>query len=275
MTALEVMLKNTHTLFISDIHLEPSEAETSRLFLNFLSNQAIHADALYILGDLFEVWIGDDDTNSFIETIKKSLKNLTANKIPVYFIAGNRDFLLGSHFAKETGCQLLKDPTRIDLYGVPTLLMHGDSLCTADIRHQRFRRFSQNNFIKKLFLTTPLALRKKIANKIRNASKKRIGNMSAASMDVTSTAVKKIMEQYQVTKLIHGHTHQPKIHSLILNNTDGTRIVLGAWHEKGSVLICSSNGDTKLQNISRDALLERPSSANLQASQRHASTSDH
>lgn len=238
------------TLFISDLHLQPNQPHITRLFLNFLKQWAPSADALYILGDFFEVWVGDDNHNEFNDTIEQALKQFTATGVRVYIMPGNRDFLLGKTFAKTTGSHLLSDPTWIDLYGVRTLLMHGDSLCTQDVKHQRFRRFSQHTITKKLFLTTPLWLRKMIARRLRQISSNRTQNMANNIMDVTPSAVIEMMEKYQTNQLIHGHTHRPQIHYFELANKPVKRIVLGAWHEQGSVLVCKPGAEPELKDVS-------------------------
>lgn len=230
----------SQTIFISDLHLEVNEPQITQKFLNFLQ-QLSQIDALYILGDFFEVWIGDDDRNEFNENIKEALKAVTTKGVSVYFMRGNRDFLIGKKFCEETGCQLLKDPTLIDLYGVPTLLAHGDSLCTDDIRHQKFRAMVNNPLIQKLFLILPLSWRRKIARNIREQSKKHSKRLSNQIMDVTQTAVENLMEKYQVRQLIHGHTHQPNIYIFNLKdqNQNAKRFVLGAWHDPEKTILIS------------------------------------
>ena len=233
------------TLFISDLHLDPAQPHITTLFLDFLTHQATKADALYILGDLFEAWIGDDHDTEFNHQIKTALKNL-ATQVPIYLMVGNRDFLLGDRFAHESGCQLLRDPTMLDLYGTATLLMHGDSLCSDDKRHQLFRRFSQHPLVRQISLSVPLKMRQFIADKIRMTSKQRTGLMPAYSMDVNQKAVEKVMQQQGVLQLIHGHTHQPDIHEFKMGNYNAKRIVLGAWHKKGYVLVCQPNQEPYL-----------------------------
>lgn len=233
-----------HTLFISDLHLEPAHPEIVQLFLNFLEQQAPQADALYILGDFFEVWIGDDDDNEFIQQIKQALHTLT-QKIPVYFMVGNRDFLLGERFAKATNCQLIKDPTLISLYGTPTLLLHGDSLCTFDKRHQRFRQLTQNRRYQKIFLMLPLFFRRQVAKWLRGISKKHNRVSPTYQLDVNPAEVNQLLMQFQTTQMIHGHTHQPAMHSIEIDGKICKRIVLGAWHTQGNSL--SVNRDRKAE----------------------------
>jgi UDP-2,3-diacylglucosamine hydrolase len=159
-----------NTLFISDLHLEPAHPGITRLFLNFLQHQAAQADALYILGDLFAAWIGDDDLSPFNQDMITALRELTAKGVPVYFMCGNRDFLIGEQFMAQTGCRFLSDPTVIDLYGTRVLIMHGDTLCTDDIPYQRYRRFAHNTILQRFFLGLPLGWRGKVAEWMRNST---------------------------------------------------------------------------------------------------------
>lgn len=224
-----------HTLFISDLHLEPERPEITYCFLNFLKNQALKAESLYILGDLFEVWVGDDNPSSFNRTIIKAIREVAEHNVSVYFMPGNRDFLIGNQFAKETGCQLLKDPTLINLYGTPTLLTHGDQLCTKDRKHQVFRKYTQHPFCRYVFLKLPLGLRKKIAQVIRQKSKKHTAYIPDDRMDATPKAVLSELKKYGAIQLIHGHTHKPAIHEIGLQK----RYVLGDWNNNGSALQCN------------------------------------
>lgn len=230
-------MSNAHfTLFISDLHLDPSTPAITNHFLSFLSETAIHADALYILGDLFEAYIGDDDPHPFLQTIKNKLQAFTESGPPVYFMPGNRDFLVGRAFAKATGVQLITDPTCLDLYGKKIILMHGDSLCTLDQSHQRFRRITRNKFIQFLFLRLPLSFRQKLANQLRQESMQKNQQKSAVLMDVSQQAVIEEMTKHQVDTLIHGHTHRCATHEFQLNKMPAKRIVLDAWHDHGQYL---------------------------------------
>jgi len=237
---------SNYTIFISDLHLEPARPDITELFFAFLKNQAAHADALYILGDFFEVWIGDDDVSEFNKSIKQALKNLSDQGIPVFFMRGNRDFLIGKKFAQETGCQLIPDPTLINLYGKPTLLTHGDALCTLDIKHLQFRKYAHNPNYYRFFLMLPLWLRTWIARKIRNKSQRHTRTISYEVMDVTDSEVIRIMELYQTQQLIHGHTHKPAIHPISVNSHPASRIVLGSWHEHGNALVYHEDGNNDL-----------------------------
>lgn len=229
------------TLFISDLHLSLDQPGITHLFLNFLATQVSQADEVYILGDLFEVWIGDDDHNEFNTKIQNAIKKV-AEKTPVFFMHGNRDFLIGEKFLESCGCQLLTDPCVINLYGIPTILTHGDMLCTKDVKHQWWRKFSQSALVRHFYLNLPLSLRRAIARLIRNKSQSRNRMMPIELMDVSQDAVKKLMLRENTLQMIHGHTHQPGIHSFNLNGKEAKRIVLGAWHEQASILACADNG---------------------------------
>lgn len=236
-----------NTLFISDLHLEPAHPGITRLFLDFLQNQAIHADALYILGDFFAAWLGDDDLTEFNQTIIQALKNLTDKGVPVYFMHGNRDFMIGHEFMRQTGCRLLADPTVINLYGLPTLLMHGDSLCTEDKAYLRFRRIARNSLYQKIAMYTPLAWRRAFAQGMRRP---RAQPINKYIMDATPQEINRVMQQHNVTLLIHGHTHRPAIHNFDIDNQSVCRIVLSDWSdEMGSVLVCEADGEKYLEKI--------------------------
>lgn len=235
------------TLFISDLHLAPEYPATIQAFLSFLDTYARQADALYILGDFFEVWIGDDDGSPFNQAIVNALKTITHQGVPVYFMAGNRDFLVGQNFLQQTGCRLLTDPTVIDLYGVPTLLMHGDTLCTADVKYLRFRRWVRSPLLQSFFLSFSLKLRRRIADYLRQQSQR--SGTDIALMDTASTAVNDAIVKYKVSLLIHGHTHRPSIQYFKLNEQRVSKIVLSDWHEQGNALFCYPNGERRLVTI--------------------------
>lgn len=237
-----------HTFFISDLHLEPAQPAITQLFLRFLAEQAPSGDAVYILGDLFEAWIGDDDLTDYHQNVITALKTL-AQRTPVYVMRGNRDFLLGEDFAKLTGCRLLPDPSVIELYGKEVLLMHGDSLCLEDKRHQAFRRYSQNPRYNRYFLMLPLKTRRFIAQKLRGLSQRNTQNLAPYIMDVCAAAVTEQMHQHQTQLLIHGHTHRPAIHPLEIDGKSAYRAVLGAWHEYGSALVYRGDGSYELITI--------------------------
>jgi len=239
-----------YTLLISDLHLQESDPQTTQAYLSLLTTEAKSTDALYILGDFFEFWIGDDDNSSFNQQIKTALKQLRDTGVPVYFMRGNRDFFIGERFMHETGCQLLSDPTVVDIYATPVILSHGDILCTQDRRHLTFRRLTNVPILRWLFLSLPLALRKKIGQKVRDHSKARTSTLAANIMDVSADAVEAILRQHKTGCLIHGHTHRPKIHEIIVDDIRSKRIVLGAWHQQASFLKWYRDGTIEL--ISKD-----------------------
>lgn len=231
------------TLFISDLHLQPQKPAITQAFLQFMEARTHTIDALYILGDLFEAWIGDDFDNDFSHTVKSALTSVTKRGIPVFFIHGNRDFLIGEQFAAETGCQILSDPKRIDLYGTPTLLMHGDTLCTEDTAYLKFRQMVRNPLWQKELLSKSIQERLAIAQNLREVSKEKTGEKTEEIMDVTQTEVERVMAQHQVRRLIHGHTHRPQRHQLKINDAPAERIVLGDWGNSGWVLHVDSSHD--------------------------------
>lgn len=225
------------TLFIADLHLQPEKPATLRAFLSLLAGEAREADALYMLGDLFEAWIGDDDDSPMACQVRESLKRLSATT-PVFFMHGNRDFLIGERFAENSGCRLLSDPYRINLYGRPVLLMHGDTLCTEDRKYQQFRQQVRDPAWQAALLAKPLAERQQIAQQLRQASRDSSRYKSEAIMDVTPAEVERVMRQHDVDCLIHGHTHRPACHT----EPTGTRIVLGDWEANGWVLRWDARG---------------------------------
>lgn len=231
------------TLFISDLHLDDARPAITALFEQFLaSKEARHADALYILGDLVEAWVGDDDDAELPARIARATRTLRDSGVPVYFMHGNRDFLLGEAFARRAGLQLLADPTVHDFYGTPTLLMHGDLLCTDDTVYQKVRAEVRTPEWKHKVLATPLAARRALAAKSREESRSHTGNAGEQIMDVNPGAVEDAMRQAGVTRLIHGHTHRPAVHDLELDGRQAQRIVLGDWYEQGSVLRVDADG---------------------------------
>ena len=230
------------TLFVSDVHLNSARANIVRAFLEFLDQKARHADALYILGDLFDEWLGDDDDKPPHPEVSDALAAVTATGLPVSVVHGNHDFLLGRRFAERSGCRLLGDYTVIDVYGTPSLIMHGDTLCTRDVKYQTFRKITRNPLVQKMFLSLSLAKRARRAANIRQESRKDVALKSDDIMDVTSEAVDDIMRKHRVRHLIHGHTHRPAIHAFTLDDHAATRIVLGDWYEHDSVLIWDQAG---------------------------------
>ncbi len=230
------------TLFVSDVHLNTARAEMVSAFLAFLEQKARHADALFILGDLFDEWLGDDDDKPPHGEVSHALAALTATGLPVSLVHGNHDFLLGKKFAKRSGCSLLGDHTVIDIYGTSTLIMHGDTLCTDDVDYQSFRKMTRNPIMQKMFLSLPLATRAARAAKIRHDSREDVALKSDEIMDVTAEAVDAVLRKYNVRHLIHGHTHRPAVHRFTLSDQEATRIVLGDWYEQDSVLIWDEAG---------------------------------
>jgi len=224
------------TLFVSDLHCEASREDIGAQFRQFLRGEARGADALYILGDLFESWIGDDDPNPHYAAIKSELRTLCDSKVQVYFMHGNRDFMIGSAFAAETGVRLLPDPLIVDLYGERVLLSHGDAWCTDDHEYQALRAMTRNPQWQAAMLARPLSERQAIAARARAASKEQSATKSEAIMDVNPTAILEAFRTSGVATILHGHTHRPAIHELQIDGRTVRRIVLGDWYEQGSVL---------------------------------------
>jgi UDP-2,3-diacylglucosamine hydrolase len=229
-------------LFISDLHLSNERPEKLTLFKALLEGPARSADALYILGDLFEAWAGDDDLTSPHPEIIAMLSSYTDTGAKFYLMRGNRDFLLGEKFARDTGAELLNDTTLIELNGKTTLLMHGDTLCSRDVMYQIYRRIVNNPFSIKLFMTLPYSFRVKIWHGVRNLIRNAKKNKSPYIVDVYQPTVEKIMVQYNVTDLIHGQTHKQAIHEFKLNHKPARRLVLGDWYDKDCVLVADANG---------------------------------
>ena len=224
------------TLFIADLHLQTEEPAITAGFLRFLQGEARQADALYILGDLFEAWIGDDDPNPLHQQIASAIKAVVDAGVPCYFIHGNRDFLVGQRFARQSGMLLLTEEERLDLYGREVLIMHGDTLCTDDPGYLAFRAKVHTPWIQRLFLALPLLIRRRIAARMRADSKAANSSKSIDIMDVNPQAVVDVMERHHVQWLIHGHTHRPAVHELQANGQPAWRVVLGAWHSEGSMV---------------------------------------
>ena len=224
------------TFFISDLHLDDRRPETTASLLNFLDTETANADALYILGDLFEFWLGDDVPSKCAMQVAAALGGLADKDIPCYFMHGNRDFLLKQAYAKSAGMTLLPEEQVVDLYGESVLLMHGDSLCTDDLAYQQFRAMVRNPAWQQDFLAKPPQERLEIALQARDASAEHKGNVEMAIMDVNSTEVIAAFERHGVRKMIHGHTHRPAIHDLTIDGNAAQRIVLGDWYTQSSAL---------------------------------------
>ncbi len=235
------------TLFISDLHLDPERPRITELFVHFLRGEARQADALYILGDLFEAWVGDDDPSEVGATVAEEIRALVDAGVPVYFMHGNRDFLLGADYARRAGMTLLPDPSVILLHGKPVLLMHGDLLCTDDVAYQQFRAQVRDPRWQAQFLSQPLPARLAFARQAREASArhqsglKDEGTMETIT-DVAPTTVALTLHRFGIPTLIHGHTHRPAVHTLDLEGSSAERIVLGDWYEQGSVLRADAHG---------------------------------
>lgn len=229
-------------LLISDLHLEQERPDISRAFLHFLETRATQAEALYILGDFFEVWIGDDAISPFQRSIAQALRQLSDSGTRIYLMHGNRDFMLGKAFCREAGCTLLKDPSVVELGGEKVLLMHGDSLCTQDAAYMKLRRWLRNPLSLFILRNLPLATRHKLARKLRNESRAQTRMKASDIVDVTPDEVPRIMAAHGVRTLIHGHTHRPAVHQLMLDSQPARRIVLGDWDKQGWALKIDENG---------------------------------
>ncbi|HHF3120747.1 TPA: UDP-2,3-diacylglucosamine diphosphatase [Vibrio diabolicus] len=230
------------TLFISDLHLTPSRPDITECFVTFMRTEATKADALYVLGDLFEFWVGDDDKTPFANQIRTEFQQLTKTGVPVYFIQGNRDFLLGKRFCKETGITLLDEVSLIDLYGTKAVILHGDTLCTDDIDYQKFRKTVHLPWLQWLFNHIPWFIKKKIVSKVQSDIRDDKMSKPLDIMDVNQNEVEKVMSQNCVNLMIHGHTHRPNTHFFDVDGVKKTRIVLGDWYTQGSVLQVNSDG---------------------------------
>jgi UDP-2,3-diacylglucosamine hydrolase len=237
------------TLFISDLHLDPERPEITRLFGDFIDSEARNVDALYILGDLFEAWVGDDDPSEPGVFVASKLRALTDSGVPVYFQHGNRDFLVGRDFAQRAGITLLPENAVVMLQGKPVLLMHGDTLCTGDIAYQAFRAQTRDPAWRAQFLAQPLAARLAFAAQARAASQQRQQAMKQDDRaqfetvtDVSPATVRETFARYGIDMMIHGHTHRPAIHTLDIDGRNCERVVLGDWYTQGSVLRVDGNG---------------------------------
>ncbi len=231
------------TLFISDLHLAPERARIVEQFFRFLSGPAKGADALYVLGDLFEYWVGDDDLDDPLNrSVAQGFAGLVVNGTAVHFMHGNRDLLVGAEFAARSRAHLLSDPTLIELYGQPTLLMHGDTLCTDDLEYQKFRAYAHNPQNQARFLAQPVAARHAELAALRQKSESAKQDKTAEIMDVNAGAVERVLRESGYPRLIHGHTHRPGRHVHRVDGRDCERWVLGDWYENGSYLRCNPGG---------------------------------
>lgn len=236
---------SSEILFISDLHLTLERPLIIKLFTQFVNERAVHADALYILGDFFEYWIGDDDPAEGLESIFAAFESLKKHNVAVYFMHGNRDFLIGADFAKKTHCQIITEPFTISINNHKIVLLHGDSLCTKDTQYQEFKKRVRAEKWQQAFLAKTLSERKVIVEGLRQTSQTETSIKDEKIMDAEETAINELFHNEQVRYIIHGHTHRPKIHHTRLNNETVTRIVLGDWYEHGSVLSIKTRSNTE------------------------------
>lgn len=238
------------TLFISDLHLQASKPEIGKQFLSFLDDEAAQAEALYILGDLFEYWVGDDDPDPHYAVMKKAIRGLVDAGVPVFFMHGNRDFMIGGQFAEQTGVTLLGDPESIELHGKKVLLSHGDALCTDDKHYQQMRVMTRDPEWQAMMRAKPLEERIAIAENARQQSQEYNASIDEDIMDVNQDAVIDTLREHGVDILLHGHTHRPAVHDVDLKDRTALRIVLGDWYEQGSVVRWDENGP-RLETLPR------------------------
>lgn len=224
------------SLFISDLHLDEERPAVSQAFFDFLQGRAAGADALYILGDFFESWLGDDDSSPLIDKVKTHLSTLSSQGCALYIMRGNRDFLMGKSFCSDVSAELLDDPCVIELQGQACLLMHGDSLCTGDTDYMQFRAMARSPEWQQQVLSKSLEERRALAKQLRAASNEANSNKAENIMDVTPAEVERVMAEHNCLRLIHGHTHRPARHQLSVNGEPAERIVLGDWHHQGWAL---------------------------------------
>ena len=239
------------TIFISDIHISDDYPEIYQQFLDFIKNLDHNTNALYILGDLFEYWIGDDDPNPIFKKIQTELKDLSKINVSVFFMHGNRDFLVGDEFAEKSHIKILSDPSIIELYGEQILISHGDMCCVDDEEYQLFRKQTRDPRWQKMILGKPLEYRRNFAQIAREKSLEHTQLENEEIMDVNEDEVKKILDKFNLSTIIHGHTHRPFIHNTISNEVNYRRIVLGDWYEQGSILEWSESGP-KLIKLNRN-----------------------
>ena len=236
-----------HSIFVSDLHLTPDRPPATEVFLDFLARVAGQAQALYILGDLFEYWVGDDDLDDdYNSSIADALRAASRKGVKLYFMRGNRDVLAGEAFATRCGATLLADPLLVDLHGTRTLLMHGDTLCTDDVEYQNFRAYARDAGNQGRFLAQSLQERKKQMIGMRAQSEQSKQAKTAEIMDVNALAVQQAFRAAGVDRLIHGHTHRPGRHVHRVDGRERERWVLGDWYARGSYLRCDAAGCTAI-----------------------------
>jgi UDP-2,3-diacylglucosamine hydrolase len=232
-----------HSIFVSDLHLTPDRPRAAELFFDFAAGAAARAEALYILGDLFEYWVGDDDLGDpFNASVADALRALSGKGVALRFMHGNRDLLAGARFAERCGAELIADPRLLDLYGTKTLVMHGDTLCTDDIEYQKFRAYAHDPANQRKFLSQPLAERRQQMIGLRAESEKSKRGKSAEIMDVTPAAVEKALREHGYPRLIHGHTHRPARHVHVVDGKSCERWVLTDWYGRAGYLRCDASG---------------------------------
>jgi UDP-2,3-diacylglucosamine hydrolase len=229
------------TLFISDLHLDAGRPHITRLFIDFVHGEASRATALYILGDLFEAWIGDDAVDETADQVALALSGLHDKGVPCFFIHGNRDFLLGDAYARRARMTLLPDPSVVEVEGERTLLMHGDAMCTDDTPYQAFRAQSRDPGWQRAFLARPVAERQAFAAQARAESRRHTRSVADAITDVNEAEVASVLRARDVRRMVHGHTHRPAIHSIVCGGVYAERVVLGDWYEQGSLLRCDGH----------------------------------
>ncbi len=238
------------TFFVADLHLTDERPAATGRFFRFLEEDVAGADALYILGDLFEAWTGDDHDEAVAHDTARRLKALADAGTPVYFMHGNRDFMLAARYAGRSGMTLLADPARVDLYGVPTLLMHGDTLCTDDTAYQRFRRRVRHPATLALLRMLPQALRRRLARQARAGSQAAKAEKPAEIMDVNDAEVVRVLRERQVGRLIHGHTHRPARHVHAVDGRECERWVVPDWYARWGYVVCDAGGcSLRLENL--------------------------
>jgi len=230
------------TFFVADLHLTDERPVATGRFFRFLQDEAAGADALYILGDLFEAWIGDDHDEQVARDTARRIRSLVDAGTQVFFMHGNRDFMLAARYAEQSGMTLLADPARIDLYGTPTLLMHGDTLCTDDLAYQAFRRRVRSPLMLSLLRWLPFAWRRRLARQARAGSEAAKAGKAADIMDVNADAVVSVLRGQQVRRLIHGHTHRPAQHVHTVDGRDCERWVLPDWYARWGYVVCDAAG---------------------------------
>lgn len=230
------------TFFIADLHLTDERPVATGRFFRFLDEEVAGADALYILGDLFEVWIGDDHDEQVAHDVAHRLKSLANAGTPIYFMHGNRDFMLAQNYAAQSGMVLIAEPARVNLYGTPTLLMHGDTLCTDDVAYQTFRRRIRHPLMMRLLRRLPFALRRRMARQARAGSESAKADKPSAIMDVNADAVANSLRAQHARRLIHGHTHRPARHILAVDGHDCERWVVPDWYTHWGYVVCDTQG---------------------------------